>query len=109
MLHKRLTTPESKIFRGPFRFGRTGVPITIAAIALQHAWHLLFFLASLRPRERHEHELQFFDLWKRVDIQPWLLGSVRKKGSTMGLSWKPEDWHESREMLSYFKLLLYVL
>lgn len=32
MLHKRLTTPESKIFWGPFRLGRAGVPITIIAI-----------------------------------------------------------------------------
>ena len=32
MLHKRLTTPPSQIFWGPFRLGRAGVPITIVAM-----------------------------------------------------------------------------
>ena len=32
MLHKRLTTPSSELPWGPFRLGRAGVPVTVAAI-----------------------------------------------------------------------------
>lgn len=33
MLNKRLTTPDAEIPWGPFKLGRWGVPVTIAAIA----------------------------------------------------------------------------
>lgn len=33
MLNKRLTTPDSDLPWGPFRLGRSGVPITVVAIA----------------------------------------------------------------------------
>ena len=33
MLAKRLTIPDSELPWGPFRLGRAGVPITVAAIA----------------------------------------------------------------------------
>ena len=46
---------------------------------LQCPRDLLFFLASLRPCERHDHELQLIDIWRCFDIQPWLLGGVREK------------------------------
>ena len=33
MLHKRLTTPDIDLPWGPFKLGRAGVPVTVAAIA----------------------------------------------------------------------------
>lgn len=32
MLHKRITTPATDIFWGPFKLGRAGIPITVAAL-----------------------------------------------------------------------------
>ena len=81
MLHKRPTTPESKIFWGtPFRLGRAGVPITIAAMLYSMLGIFFSFWLAYVDVNATSVNYSSLILWKRVDIQPWLLGSVRKKG-----------------------------
>ena len=51
MLHKRLTTPPSKLPWGPFRLGVLGVPITVAAIAYSIMGMFFSFWPSFLPVE----------------------------------------------------------
>ena len=49
MLHRRLTTPDSALPWGPFKLGRAGVPVTVAAITYS-AFGAFFSLWPSSPK-----------------------------------------------------------